>query len=95
MKTNNIALVLQDLIKGASALHPGAPLTYFKDGGPKDFFGSDILAKRDSFGSVKDAGIFLGRENNTGIFWVLYFSSAQINNNISAIYNFVFDQNQS
>ena len=36
--------------------HPGAPLTYFNNGGggggeggggPKDFFGSDILAKRD------------------------------------------------
>ena len=49
---------------------PGAPLTYFNDGGgPKDFFGSDILAKRDFFGSMKDAGIFLGRENNRGIFW--------------------------
>ena len=44
---------------------PGAPLTYFNDGGgPKDFFGSDILAKREFFGSLKDAGIFLGRENN-------------------------------
>ena len=41
-------------------------------------------------------GIFLGRENNRGIFFgVLYFSSAQIKNNISAIYSFVFDQNQS
>ena len=37
--------------------------------GPKDFFGSDILAKRDFFGSMKDAGIFLDRENNTGIFF--------------------------
>ena len=40
-------------------------------------------------------GIFLGRENNRGIFWVLYFSSAQIKNNMSAIYSFVFEQNQS
>ena len=48
-------------------------------GGPKDFFGSDILAKRDFFGSMKDAGIFLGRENNTGIFWgiVFFISSNQ------------------
>ena len=45
----------------------GAPLTYFNDsgggrggGGPKDFFASDILAKRDIFGSMKDAAIFLG-----------------------------------
>ena len=62
---------------------PGAPLTYFNDGkgggGPKDFFGSDILAKRDFLGSIKDAGIFLGRENNTGIFLgnVFFISSNQ------------------
>ena len=47
---------------------PRGPLTYFNDGGPKDFLGSDILAKRDFLGSMKDAGIFLGGENNTGIF---------------------------
>ena len=64
-------------------------------GGPKDFFGSDILAKRDFFGSMKDAGISLGRETTQGFFRVLYFTSAQIKNNISAIYSFVFDQNQS
>ena len=48
-------------------------------GGPKDFFGSDILAKRDFLGSIKDAGIFLGRENNTGIFLgiVFFISSNQ------------------
>ena len=77
---------------------PGAPLTYFNDGGeggPKDFFGSDILAKRDFFGSMKDAGIFWVAKTTEGFFWVLYFSSAQIKNNISAIYSFVFDQNQS
>ena len=63
-----------------SGFDPGAPLTYFNDGGgPKDFIGSDILAKRDFFGSVKDAGIFLGRENNTGIFLgiVFFISSNQ------------------
>ena len=55
-------------------LIPGAPLAYFSDGGgPKDFFGSDILAKRDFFGSMKDAAIFLGRENNTGIFLGIFF----------------------
>ena len=31
-------------------------------GGPSDFCGSEILAKGDFFGSMKDAGIFLGRE---------------------------------
>ena len=56
--------------------YPGAPLTYFNDrggGGPKDFFGSDILAKKDFFGSMKDARIFLGRENNRGIFLGIVF----------------------
>ena len=50
---------------------PGAPLTYFNDGGgggPSDFFGSEILAKSDFFGSVKDARIFLGHEKKNGIF---------------------------
>ena len=45
---------------------PGAPLLYFYDGGgggPSDFFGSEILAKSDLFGSMKGAGI-------KGIFWV-------------------------
>ena len=59
---------------------PGAPLTNFNDGGgPKDFFGSDILAKRDFFGSMKDTGIFCGRENNRGIFLgiVILISSNQ------------------
>ena len=48
-------------------------------GGPKDLFGSDILAKRDFLGSIKDAGIFWGRENNTGIFLgtVFFISSNQ------------------
>ena len=56
-------------------LDPGAPL----GGGLKDFFGSDILAKRDFFGSMKDAGIFWGRENNAGIFLgiVFFISSNQ------------------
>ena len=30
-------------------------------GGPSDFFGSEILAKSDFLGSIKDTGIFLGR----------------------------------
>ena len=41
---------------------------------------------RDFFGSRKQRRDFLG---------VLYFSSAQIKNNISASYSVVFDQNQS
>ena len=53
-------------------LVPGAPLTYFNDGrgggGPSDFFGFDILAKSDSFGSIKDAGIFVGMIKKVVIF---------------------------
>ena len=42
--------------------HSGTPLTYFNEGrgGPSDFFGSEILAISDFFGSMKDAGIFFG-----------------------------------
>ena len=40
-------------------------------GGPSDFLGSEILAQSDFFGSMKDTGIFLGREKNTErFFWV-------------------------
>ena len=42
-------------------------------GGPKDFFGSDISAKRDFFRSMKDAGIFWGRETDRGIFSGIVF----------------------
>ena len=51
-----------------------------------DFFGSEILAKRDFFGSMNDVGTFLGREKTQGFFWVLYFLPAQISNNVSTIY---------
>ena len=37
-------------------------------GCPSDFFGSEILAESDIFGSMKDAGNFLGREKNQEIF---------------------------
>ena len=53
---------------------PGAPLTHFNDGGgggPSDFFGSEILAQSDLFGSMKDAGIFLGREKKQRDFFGL------------------------
>ena len=51
--------------------NPGAPLTYFNEGGgggTSDFFGSEILAQSDFLGYMKDAGIFWGRKNNRGIF---------------------------
>ena len=39
-------------------------------GVPSDFFGSDILAKGEFFGSMKDAEIFLGRKKKEGFFSV-------------------------
>ena len=40
-------------------------------GGPSDFLGSEILAKGDFFGSMKDTRIFWGHEKKTeGFFWV-------------------------
>ena len=45
-------------------------------------FGSELLAKTEVFGSVKDVGIFMGRQKITRDFLgVFYFSSAQVNNN--------------
>ena len=52
-------------------------------GGPKDIFGSDILAERDFFGSMKDAGIFWGRENNTGFFFFGYCIFHQLKSTIT------------
>ena len=41
--------------------------------GPTDFFGSEISAKSDSFGPMKDAGIFFGlRKRSKGYFWVCF-----------------------
>ena len=49
----------------------GAPLAHFNDlggGVSKCFFGFEILAKRDFFGSVKDVRIFSGHEKTSGFF---------------------------
>ena len=50
---------------------PGAPFTYFNDGGgcPSDFFASEILAQSDFFGSMKRRREFLRSQKNRGIFW--------------------------
>ena len=50
------------------------------------FFGSQILAKKDFLGLWKTQGFFLVAKKTQGFFWLLYFSSAQINNNVSTIY---------
>ena len=64
---------------------PRAPLTNFNDGGG---------VRRIFLGLWKTPGFSWVAKTTQGFFWVLYFSSAQIKNNISAIYSFVFDQNQ-
>ena len=47
--------------------------------GLRDFFQSEILDKRDFFGTIYERRRdFLGHEKTQGFFWVLYFSSAQI-----------------
>ena len=50
------------------------------------------MAKRDFLGSMNDIGIFLGREKTQGLFWglfwVLDFSSAQINKLLTIIQQF-------
>ena len=62
-------------------LDPGAPLTYFNDGGGSEgfFWGLIFWPKGVFFGSMKDARIFWGRENNAGIFLgiVFFISSNQ------------------
>ena len=60
----------------AQGPHSHILMTGVGEGVPKDFFRSEILAKRDYFWVYQDAGIFLS---------IVSFSSAQINKNISTI----------
>ena len=47
-------MMMMMMMHNLSVQLPGTPLTYFNDGGVRRiFFGSDILAKRDFFGSRK------------------------------------------
>ena len=46
-------------------------------GSPRDFFGSEILAKRDFLGSMKDTGIFWGRKKTPkDLFGIVFFISS-------------------
>ena len=54
-------------------------------GGPRDFWGLKFWSK-GIFLSMIDAEFFGVAKKTQGFFWVLYFSSAQINNNINTIY---------
>ena len=44
--------------------------------GSKDFLGSEISAKRDLLGSMKDVGILWVKKKTQGFFGVMYFSPA-------------------
>ena len=50
---------------------PGTHSHILMTGGPSDFFGSEILAKSDFLGSMKDAGIFWGHEREQRDFFGL------------------------
>ena len=43
-------------------------MTGRRGGSPSDFFGSENLAESDCFGSMKDAGIYLGRKKEQRAF---------------------------
>ena len=93
---HNKAAMLIPPLASAKIWIPGAPLTYFNDGGVRRIFlGLTFWPKGIFLGLWKTPGFFGVAKTTEGFFWVLYFSSAQIKNNISAIYSFVFDQNQS
>ena len=51
-------------------------------GGSEDFCGSEILAKMFFMDLLKKPRFFWAKKKTQGYFWVLYFSSAQINKNI-------------
>ena len=64
---------------------PGAPLTYFNDGGGglgvrRIFLGLTFWPKGSFLGLWKTPGFFWVAKTTQGFFGVLYFSSAQINN---------------
>ena len=68
---------------------PGVSPTYPNDkGSPKDIFGSGNMAKRDFFGSYDRGLDFFGlqKKKTRDFFGYCFFASAQINNNVSAIY---------
>ena len=65
---------------------PGTPLTYFTDEGSEGFFESESFAKKDFLGFMKDTGIFFGSRKKHRCFVNIVLLTAQINNNINAIY---------
>ena len=58
---------MREIFWGAKGPHSCILMT----GGPSDFLGSEILAQNDFFGSMKYAGIFLGRKKKQRDFFGL------------------------
>ena len=61
------------IIKHLQPHGPHSHILMMGGGGPSDFFGSEILAKSVFFGSMKNAGMFLGcKKRIKGLreFWV-------------------------
>ena len=77
--TDRVNVLLHRTVVVDSDLRPGAPLTYFNDGGEggggsKDFFGSDILAKKDFFWVYERRRDFFGwRKQQRDFFWYCIF----------------------
>ena len=68
-----------------------APLTYFNDGGSEGFFWVWHFGQKGFFGVYERRRNFLrSREQHRDFFWVLYYSSAQINNLLLVWYNGIF-----
>ena len=59
------------------------------------FLGLTFWPKGIFLGLWKTPGFFWVTKTTEGFLWVLYFSSAQVKNNISATYSFVFYQNRN
>ena len=80
-------MMMMMMMHNLSVQLPGTPLTYFNDGGVRRIFLGLIFWPKGIFlGLRKTLGFFWVAKTTQGFVWVLYFSSAQINNNISAIY---------
>ena len=78
---------MEGVMSCENGLSPGAPLTYFNDGGSEGFFWVWHFGEKGFFWVYERRRNFFWIAKKTqGFFWLLYFSSAQINNNISTIY---------
>ena len=68
---------------------------FYMTGGSEGFFWVWHFGQKGFFWVYERRRDFFGSRKQHRDFFGYFFSSAQINNSISAIYSFVFDQNQS